>query len=104
MIFLCDQPLVLATALDRMVESYFASAKKMAAASYASALGTPAIFAASLFDELLALGDSQGGKAILNRHPDQVHAFDLPEAEIDLDTMEDFRRLSRHLPDLNDTV
>ncbi len=94
MIFLCDQPLVSPTALDRMVESYFASGKKMAAASYGGALGTPAIFAASLFDELLALGDSQGGKAILNRHADQVLAFDLPEAEIDLDTPDDFKRLT----------
>jgi molybdenum cofactor cytidylyltransferase len=104
MIFLCDQPLILATALDRMVESHFASAKKMAAAAYAGALGTPAIFSASLFDELLALDDSQGGKAVLNRHPDQVHAFDLPDAEIDLDTMADFKRLSQQLSDFTGPV
>ena len=94
MIFLCDQPLISAMALDRMVERYFASTKKMAAASYGGALGTPAIFAASLFDELLAVEDSQGGKALLNRHADQVQAVAMPEAEIDLDTMEDFKRLA----------
>jgi molybdenum cofactor cytidylyltransferase len=94
MIFLCDQPLISAATLDSMVGSYFASGKKMAAARYAGALGTPAIFAASLFDELLALADAQGGKAILNRHADQVHAVEMPEAEIDLDTMQDFRRLT----------
>jgi molybdenum cofactor cytidylyltransferase len=94
MILLCDQPLISATTLDRMVESYFASGKQIAAASYAGSLGTPAIFAASLFEELLGLADSQGGRAVIHHHPGQVHAVEMPEAETDLDTMEDFSRLT----------
>lgn len=95
MIFLCDQPLIAAPSLDRMIEAWSSSGKAMAAALYAGTLGTPAIFSAAQFDELLSLRDSQGGKAVLGRHPDDVCAFPLPEAEVDLDTMEDFRRLCK---------
>jgi hypothetical protein len=42
------------------------------------------------------LGDNQGGKAVLQRHPDQVQAFALPEAEMDIDTAEDFKGLTQH--------
>jgi len=98
MIFLCDQPLISASKLEQMVAAHFSSGKAMTAAFYAGTFGTPVIFPASLFDELLALEDTQGGKAILNRHPDQVQAFPLPEAEMDVDRPEDFERLRGEAP------
>jgi molybdenum cofactor cytidylyltransferase len=93
MIFLCDQPLITAASLDLMVGAFFESGRQICAAAYAAALGTPAIFSAELFDELRDLPDAHGGKAIIQRHADQVLAFPLPQAETDLDTMEDVRRL-----------
>jgi molybdenum cofactor cytidylyltransferase len=95
LILLCDQPLITATRLNQMIEAFFASGKTMSAARYAGALGTPAIFSAVHFEELQNLGDAQGGKAILHRHANQVHAFDLPEAAIDLDTSDDLQSLRR---------
>jgi molybdenum cofactor cytidylyltransferase len=95
MILLCDQPLISAEILDRMVAAHFTAKKPITSAFYAGTHGTPAIFSASLFDELLALGDNQGGKAILLRHANQVQGFDLPEAEMDVDTAEDFVRLEQ---------
>jgi molybdenum cofactor cytidylyltransferase len=95
MILLCDQPLITANHLNQMTEAFFASGKTMCAARYAGALGTPAIFSRVHFDELKTLGDAQGGKAILQRYPTQVHAFNLPEAAIDLDTPDDLRSLAR---------
>lgn len=96
MILLCDQPLISAEILDRMVTAHFAEKQPITAAFYAGTLGTPVIFSATLFDELLSLGDNQGGKAILQRHADRVQAFPLPEAEMDIDTAEDFKRLTQH--------
>ena len=92
MIVLCDQPFITTTALDEMVAAHFASGKKITAASYTGALGTPAIFDASLFDELLALKDSQAGKALIHRYPDQVLSINMPAAAIDLDTPDDYQR------------
>ena len=62
MILLCDQPLISTEILDHMVTAHFAENKPITAAFYAGTLGTPAIFSSSLFDELLALEDNQGGK------------------------------------------
>jgi len=98
MIFLCDQPLVSAAALDELVEAHFQSGKQITAAFYAGTAGTPAVFASSLFDELLSLEDHQGGKAIIQRYPEQVFTFPLPEAQTDIDTAADFARLVRGNP------
>ncbi len=93
MIFLCDQPLISAAVLNQMVAAHFKAAQPMTAAFYANTFGTPAIFSADLFDELLALENTRGGKALFQRHPNQVQPFPLPEAEIDIDRPEDFARL-----------
>jgi molybdenum cofactor cytidylyltransferase len=92
-LILCDQPLIDAPMIDRLIAELFSSGKSISTAAYAGTLGTPAVFGAALFGELLALGDDQGGKAILKRHAADVHAIELPAAEVDLDTEEDLRKL-----------
>jgi len=96
--FLCDQPLIPASMLNHMVSMHFSKAAPITAAFYANAFGTPVIFAASLFDELLALEDQQGGKTVLARHQNQVTGIHMPEAEVDVDTMDDFHRLTTNPP------
>jgi molybdenum cofactor cytidylyltransferase len=98
MIFLCDQPLVASQSLDRMVESHFNSSNKITAAFYAGTAGTPVVFDSSLFAELIQLKDHQGGKTLIHRHPEMVGHFPLPEAELDIDTKEDFARLNSASP------
>jgi molybdenum cofactor cytidylyltransferase len=93
-LLLCDQPLIESAMINRLIAEFSSSAKPICAARYAGTLGTPAIFAASLFGELSALADDQGGKAILKRHPAEIHAVDLPAAETDLDTEQDIERLN----------
>jgi len=101
-LMLCDQPLVTATAIDKLVRRWSASGKPICAASYSGTIGTPAVFAASLFAELLNLADSEGGKAIISRHACDVETMELAEAAMDVDTETDFLRLEdslrRHLP------
>jgi molybdenum cofactor cytidylyltransferase len=98
MIFLCDQPLISAEMLDRMVEAHFDSDQSMTAAFYAGNTGTPVIFGAAHFEELKSLGDAQGGKVLLKKYPDQVQSFPMPEAAVDIDTPADYQKLSDHLP------
>jgi molybdenum cofactor cytidylyltransferase len=97
MIFLCDQPLISAAILDRMVEAHFSSDQSITAAFYGETTGTPVIFSASYFDELKALGDAHGGKSLLKKYPDRVQMFPLPEAEMDIDTPSDYQKLSGRL-------
>ena len=96
-IFLCDQPLISAPALDHLVTAHASSGKWISAAKYAGDVGTPAVFSRILFDELLNLPPSHGGKALMKKYPDQVHAVELPEAAIDVDTPADFENLSKKI-------
>jgi molybdenum cofactor cytidylyltransferase len=96
-LMLCDQPLILPAAIDELVRQQATSGKPICAARYSGTLGTPAVFAAKLFDELLALGDSEGGKAVIMRHAAETEAFDIPAAATDIDTEADFRRLSSEM-------
>jgi molybdenum cofactor cytidylyltransferase len=54
--------------------------------------GHPAIFPADLFDELAQMQGDQGGRAVLQDHPDRIRLFPLPGdmAILDLDTPEDW--------------
>ena len=65
------------------------------AAEYAGTLGVPALFARSLFPDLLTLGPDKGCKGlILRQAPERLGRLTCPEAEIDIDTPEDWNRLS----------
>lgn len=57
--------------------------------------GHPLLFHASLFDELLAITEeTQGVRAILERHAAEVHAVpvDSPLVRVDINTPDDYRR------------
>jgi molybdenum cofactor cytidylyltransferase len=94
MLVLCDQPLVKSHALEELMRKRQATGKPICAASYSGTFGTPAVFAASLFDELLQLSDSQGGKAVIARHLTDTELVELADAAMDVDTEDDFKRLS----------
>jgi molybdenum cofactor cytidylyltransferase len=93
-LLLCDQPMIGAAAIDRLAAAYLASGQLICAAFYSGTLGTPAIFSSTLFDELMNLADGEGGKAVIQRHLNQVEKLDLPEAAADVDTQDDLARLS----------
>lgn len=54
--------------------------------------GHPAIFPADLFDELARMQGDQGGRTVLQAHPDRIRLFPLPGdmAILDLDTPQDW--------------
>ena len=54
--------------------------------------GHPAIFPADLFDELAQMQGDQGGRAVLQAHPDRIRLYPLPGlmAITDLDTPDDW--------------
>jgi molybdenum cofactor cytidylyltransferase len=87
---LCDQPLVSASLLNRLVK-----AGELAAAEYGGTVGVPAYFAAEFFPELMALSGDTGAKSVLLRHPSKMARVPYPEAAIDIDTKEDYQRLQK---------
>ncbi len=94
-ILLIDQPLVKASHLRAMRDQFSHSGAAMVAARYNDTLGVPAIFKRALFTALTALDPATGARSLLRDPGQQVTAFDLPEAAVDIDTPEDFAAFSR---------
>jgi molybdenum cofactor cytidylyltransferase len=94
MIMLCDQPLVTAGVLRRVVDAHVDSRAMVTAAEFDGTLGPPVIVDATMFPELLALPDDRGAKALWIARPEIVRRVACPEAGVDVDTPEDFERLS----------
>ena len=96
-LLVCDQPAVDARVIEQLVALHETTGKSIVASSYADTLGVPALFARSIFEELLSLGDQAGAKSIVLRSSDRVASFPFPEGQIDIDTREDWNRASAPL-------
>jgi CTP:molybdopterin cytidylyltransferase MocA len=94
-LMLCDQPLVNAAVLGRLLAGHGGSGRPVTAAEFDGTLGPPVIVDASLFPALLALRDDRGAKALWMERPEIVQRVACPEAGMDVDTPEDFERLLR---------
>lgn len=95
-VMLADQPCVGAAAVDALIDGYRATGKPIVASRYGDVVGAPALIARSLFAEAAALSGDTGARLLIRRHPDLVAHVDLSEAcAWDVDTPEDFERLTR---------
>lgn len=92
-ISLVDQPLVSARHFQILYQEWHQNEHPIAAAHYNQILGVPAIFERSLFPKLLALKGPAGARKILMQHQEKILPIDLPEAQFDLDTPNDYRKL-----------
>jgi molybdenum cofactor cytidylyltransferase len=76
----CDQPLVTAGSIRKLLETFQRTRLLIAAARE----GLPALFARGLFGELLGLRDANELKQIIREHSEQVAVVEMPEAEMDV--------------------
>jgi molybdenum cofactor cytidylyltransferase len=91
-VMVCDQPAVTAVLIGELIDAYKAGAT-LVAAEYSGIIGVPALIGREWFEELLALGDDAGARALLKRHPDRVKPIPFPQGALDVDTPEDYQRL-----------
>lgn len=89
-ILVCDQPLLTAENITRLIREYRQSKKTIIASRYSKMPGVPVLFDRIYFPHLMALPDDQGAKQIILQHRDDVSEVDFPGGEIDLDTPEDY--------------
>ena len=92
-LMLCDQPHVTAEHLNGLMLQKLETGKGIVASYYDNTMGVPALFDRSFFPALLALKGEEGAKKLLYQYEDEVTAVPFPEGSVDVDTMEDFRRL-----------
>jgi molybdenum cofactor cytidylyltransferase len=93
-----DQPHLTAPLLNSLIETHRATGKKIIAAQYAGVPGPPALFCASLFDQLKTLSGDEGARRVLLANPDTVALVPFPEGSLDIDTAADYAQLSTKTP------
>ena len=98
---MCDQALIEHRHLNDLAAAFGASRPLVAASRYGDAVGAPAVFHCSLFDDLARLAGDQGAKKIILRHLQSAVFIDLPEGNLDIDTAEDYARLLNSMPGPN---
>jgi molybdenum cofactor cytidylyltransferase len=89
-ITLGDQPLINSRIINQLIHTFQTDNFPLVASEYAETIGVPAIFASSLFAELMSLESSQGAKKIMMKHLDSIKRIPTPEAAFDIDTRQDF--------------
>ena len=97
LLMVCDQPGVSVDSLRHLIQTHLENTLPITASRYNDTLGVPAVFAASLFDELLRLEGDQGARKVIAAHHDHTTIVDFPEGSVDVDTPEDAQFL-KHLP------
>jgi len=91
----CDQPFVDSGVISRLIALRRATGKPIVASSYGGSLGVPALFDRAYLKELVRLNERTGAKQIILSNRDRVAELPFPEGNSDIDTAEDWQRLSR---------
>ena len=91
---LCDQPHVTADVVSGLVAAHRANGRPVVASEYGGSFGAPALFGRALFDELRCLEGASGAKELIRRCALETHRIPFPGGEVDVDTPEDYVRLS----------
>jgi molybdenum cofactor cytidylyltransferase len=90
----CDQPAVTAVHLSALVEAAGRERKAIAASAYGGTAGVPAFFGRAVFAELRALEGDAGARGVVARDPARVVAVPLAGGDVDVDTLEDWERVT----------
>ena len=98
-VMLADQPLVGPELLQTLAREHGQGGCRLVACSYGDALGVPALFDRSLFDELRALSAEEGARGLIRRHRAEALAVPIGTGAFDVDTREDYARLISEEPD-----
>jgi molybdenum cofactor cytidylyltransferase len=93
-LMLCDQPHVTAEVINGLVAAHSATGKPVVASVYGGSFGVPALFGRALFAELALLEGAAGAKQVIRRHAAEAHLVPFRGGEVDVDTPDDFSRLT----------
>jgi len=96
LMLLSDQPLVGYRAMQNLLTQWQIEPSHIAASQYQDTVGVPALFPSAFFGALRSLRGDRGAKSLLLQFEDKLQKIPLPEAELDIDTREDFDNLSGH--------
>lgn len=94
LLLLCDQPHVTVEVISSLLAAHRATGSSVIASAYGGSFGVPALFSRELFTELMQLEGMAGAKEIIKRHASEAHFLPFQGGEVDVDTPDDFSRLT----------
>lgn len=94
-ILLADQPLISPEFLRELVFQFEETLAPIVASEYDGTLGVPALFAETLFPELLALDGAGGAKQLIQQYRSRAASVAFEGGSVDIDTPEDVEVLYR---------
>jgi molybdenum cofactor cytidylyltransferase len=92
-LMLCDQPAITSEHLRALVKKYETEKESCVVTAFADTFGPPAVFARSMFPDLLSIPGDQGARAILREMAD-LPSIRFDAAAIDIDDPEDLQALT----------
>jgi molybdenum cofactor cytidylyltransferase len=95
MFFVCDQPLLTPSFVDDLIDSFARQRALICYPVHDLMRGSPTIFAAELFPELMKLTGDVGGRVLIEKYRARVHEHKIASAKplADIDTEADFADL-----------
>ena len=97
---LSDQPLVNSTHLSQLIHQFYLDKNSIIVASgYNGTQGVPAVFDKSLFPILQQLSGNGGAGSLFKKFQTNLTTVPFEKAAIDIDTEEDYKRLTDHMED-----
>jgi molybdenum cofactor cytidylyltransferase len=93
-LMLCDQPHVTAEVISGLVAAHRDTGSPVVASTYGESFGVPALFDRRLFAELAQLEGAAGARQVIKRHASEAQFLSFPNGEVDVDTPDDFSRLT----------
>ncbi len=95
LIMLGDQPMITSRIIDNLITIYKATGKRIVAPLYAGKRGSPVLFDASLFPELLEVTGDEGGRTVLERHRQDLELVEMGDvlANFDVDTWDAYQQV-----------
>ncbi len=93
MLILCDQAMVGPDQLLQLQETWLQDKSQIVAASFAGTVGAPVIIPRDFFPDVMKLSGDRGAKAVIEKNITRVKTLEIPEAEFDIDTQEDYMHL-----------
>ena len=97
LIMLCDQPLIDADYINKMISTFKRSNKGIVATAYKHSNGVPVLFDKKYLDDLSNLEGNMGAKQLIGDNSKDVVAISPNGKEKDLDTLEEYQQALKNI-------
>lgn len=93
-LMVCDQPFITAGLINELINTRKQTGKPIVSCNYGEAIGPPALFHRSVFNELMQLKGDVGARKIIRHHHDDVATVVFGKGKFDIDTRDDYTALN----------